>query len=99
MGNPNGMQVDHKDCDGLNNTKSNLRIATHQQNNFNRRLTSKNKSGLKGVYWSKEKNKWRVQIGVYGKNVNIGYFETKEAAHIKYCEFSRKLHGEFGRTE
>jgi hypothetical protein len=98
-GHPHGMQVDHRDGNGLNNRKSNLRIATHQQNNLNRRFSEKNSSGLKGVSWCKERNKWLSQIQIAGKSFNLGRFDTKEDAYNAYCAYSKKLHGEFGRVK
>ena len=44
--------IDHRDGDGLNNQKSNLRRATPGQNAANKRTPSTNTSGLKGVWWS-----------------------------------------------
>lgn len=49
MGDPEGLTVDHRDGNGLNNTRSNLRSATKAQNNRNQRVTPRNTSGVKGV--------------------------------------------------
>jgi hypothetical protein len=95
---PDGFQVDHKDGNGLNNRRENLRQATHQQNNVNRKLTNANKSGYKGIWLDERTNKWRAQICWLGKRIRLGSFLIPEAAHLAYCEASHKIHGDFGRT-
>ena len=96
---PRGVIVDHKDGDGLNNTKANLRVATPQQNAHNRRLGRNNTSGFKGVVWEKDRQKWKARIKLNGKYTTLGRFTTKESAAKAYAEASKRLHGEFGRTE
>lgn len=68
--------VDHVDGDGLNNQRSNLRLVTQGQNSLNRkRLSTTNKSGYTGVYWSKQKNKWHALIAFRNdKTVHLGFF-------------------------
>ncbi len=91
---------DHIDFDGLNNTRGNLRIATSQQNNFNRRKRA-NYSGepcssrFKGVSFNKEKNKWTARARLNGNLTHLGYFKAEEDAAIAYNEFAIKHHGEF----
>jgi hypothetical protein len=96
MGEPSGMQVDHIDCDGLNNRKENLRQATHQQNTHNARIAKHNTSGFKGVW--RARNKWRAQIRDGGKKISLGCFDTPEEAHAAYRKASGDLHGSFGRV-
>lgn len=96
MGEPDGLEIDHIDGDGLNNRRSNLRVATSSQNKHNMRAHTDSRSGFKGVTWTR--GKWLAQIGLNGKNRGIGYFDTPEAAHAAYCAASAKLHGEFGRS-
>lgn len=99
MGFPNGMDVDHKDCNGLNNIRSNLRRATKSQNRHNQKIRKSNSSGYKGVSWDNEAKKWRAQIKINRKVKNLGRYENPAEAHAAYCEASKKFHGEFGRTE
>ena len=96
MGFPPGLQVDHINCDGLDNRRSNLRIVTQSQNNMNARLRKDNTSGFKGVYFYKPNQKWKAQIQV-GKNRHIGYFDTPEEAARAYDAEARKHFGEFAR--
>ena len=85
-------EVDHKDGNGLNNRKKNLRTATHQQNCWNRK---KKKDGLtseyKGVSFKTSKGKWVVQIN--GRHVGL-FTDEKEAA-LAYNTLAKIEHGEF----
>lgn len=90
--------VDHRDCDGLNNRRNNLRLCTQSENNKNLPLSVANTSGLKGAFFSKEKRRWYSQIRVNGKVLRLGYFATAEAAHAAYAQAAVKHHGEFART-
>ena len=93
MGEPEGMLIDHIDGNRLNNSRSNLRVCTNQQNGCNRGKTVKNTSGFKGVCWHKRDEKWRATIN----NKHIGCFKTAEKAYEAYCEAAQELHGEFFR--
>lgn len=92
------LQVDHKDCDGLNNRRKNLREATHAQNRYNLPKRLNSSCALKGVSRTKT-GRYYAQISYGGKNRSLGTFTTPEEAHDAYCEASARLHGEFGRTE
>ena len=96
-GSPSGLDVDHKDSDGLNNTRTNLRIATRHQNMANRRTNVNNKSGVKGVWWCKRREKWRVGISLMGKTIMLGEFKNIDDAAKAYREKSEILYGEFAR--
>ena len=94
---PKGKGVDHFDHDTLNNRRSNLRLATVQQNAQNRQRSRNNSSGIDGVYWNKKVNKWHVRIQVEGKRKHLGYFTEKEearkivdAARAKYMPYSQQ---------
>jgi len=95
---PDALHVDHRNGDGLDNRKSNLRLVTRSQNMSNRRVNQNNTSGFKGVSWNKRKSKWQSQIQQNRSRKRLGYFHTPEEAHAAYCEASARLHGEFGRT-
>lgn len=89
--------TDHIDGDGLNNQRSNLRLATPAQNVRNTRIQKNNKSGHKGVSWDKTSNKWRTAIQVDGKGKTLGRFSKIEDAIAAYEEAATKLFGEFKR--
>lgn len=86
--------IDHKNGNGLDNRKCNLRAATNQQNNFNTPPTKRNKSGFKGVYKTPD-NKYIACIRVSGKLIHGGTFRAVEDAARKYNELARVHHGEF----
>jgi hypothetical protein len=88
--------VDHKDHDGLNNQKENLRLAKNGKNARNVRLYSNNTSGFKGV--SLQEGKWKSTIRYNKKQIYLGMFTTKEKAARAYDVAARKLFGEFAYT-
>lgn len=92
---PDGMQVDHIDGDGLNNRRSNLRLATHSQNGKNQKTPSNNTSGIKGVKWDKERKKWYASIKIEKKSKFIGRFNRIDEAQQAYREAALELFGEF----
>jgi len=89
--------IDHADANGLNNCRSNLRPATRSQNNANQRLSTRNKSGFKGVYWSGTACKWAAQIGVAGKRVYLGLFGDERSAAQRYNKAAMEHYGPFAR--
>jgi hypothetical protein len=76
-------EVDHKDRDGLNNQRSNLRAVSHCQNEWNRRNT-------KGYYVDGATN--RAQIVANGKTVRLGRFRTEFEARLVYLFAKGRLH-------
>lgn len=97
-GDPPGLDVDHRDGNGLNNRRSNLRAATKSQNAHNARLSRRNSSGAKGVYWSNRAQRWIVEIRLHGQRHYVGTFVRLDDASSAYASASARLHGEFGRT-
>lgn len=88
--------VDHRDHDGLNDTRANLRPATRSQNLGNRRKADGCSSGFKGVYFYGNRRKgWMAQITVRGTTFNLGYFLTENEAHTAYIMAARLHFGEF----
>lgn len=90
---------DHKDGNGLNNQRDNLRLCTHSQNAQNRNSKAVFKSSVyKGVSWCRQKMKWRSQIKVYGKSLDLGFFLFENDAAKAYDDAARRYFGEFART-
>jgi hypothetical protein len=89
--------LDHIDGDPSNNRIENLRSATVAQNQYNRKLNKNSASGLKGVCFYKNYQKWMAYIRIDTKFINLGYYEDKlEAARVAN-EARRERHGEFVR--
>lgn len=85
--------IDHINGIKTDNRIINLREASISENNQNQKLPSKNNtSGLLGVCYAKKYKKWQSQIEINNKSVFIGYFDTKEEAHIAYINKKRELH-------
>lgn len=87
--------VDHKDGNGLNNQKSNLRICTKAQNQFNMRRNSRNTSGYRGVSRGKKPGTWCARIRSSGKYLYLGSYHSKEDAYVAYCKAAKELRGEY----
>lgn len=94
---PKGKEIDHKDGDGLNNCRSNLRICNHQQNHYNLRNQVNTSSIYKGVYWDKDKHKWRASLKVEGKIKRLGRFKDEVLAALAYNQAATRYHGEYAR--
>jgi hypothetical protein len=89
-----GTMIDHSDCNGLNNQKSNLRFASYAENGRNRRPNKKHK--YKGVTKSKN-NTYIASLCYNGKRIKLGTFNTPEYAAMAYNEGALKYFGEFAR--
>ncbi len=81
---PKVLITDHINRNGLDNRRKNLRTATLSQNGFNTGIWKHNTYGVKGIYWSKQKNKWHAKATVNQKNVHLGfYLDIKSAAEAR----------------
>ena len=79
--------IDHINHTRNDNTDGNLRVVTHQQNNFNR-------SNVKGYTWDKNNNKWKAQITINGVNKYLGLFEKEDDARVAYL-VGKKIYHKF----
>ncbi len=95
--------VDHKDHDGLNNQRDNIRACTHRENSFNRIPYGKSK--YLGVYLHTTKRKkkkkiyisewWTAAVTINKKQITVGRFKDQEAAARAYDKAAKKHYGEF----
>ena len=94
---PLGMEIDHKDRNGLNNQKGNLRFCTVSQNQANAKSRIGGTSRFKGVGWFKPSRKWRALIKVKKQLIYLGLFTTEEDAAMAYNNAALRYFGEFAR--
>lgn len=97
-----GISVDHINGDGLDNRRNNLRIATKQQNGFNRnknkeRNGKKCSSKYKGVGWHTRDKLWYAQNKNNYKMIHLGYFKSEEEAARAYDRKAKELFGEYAK--
>ena len=88
--------VDHKDGDGLNNQRHNLRPATRSQNAANTSRNRRNSSGYKGVVRT-GRGKWMARITKNKQIKYLGSFETPQEAADCYYAAAVEIFGEFAR--
>jgi hypothetical protein len=87
--------IDHINGDSSDNRIENLRAATNSENTWNSKLYKNNKSGLKGIYYSKETGKWVASIYSGGKRVFHGRYVSKREAAVEIKSARIRLHGDF----
>lgn len=87
------IEVDHKNGNGLDNRRSNLRLATHLQNTRNKAVLSHSSTGIKGV--TPHPSGWRARIKINGKDKHLGIFTTKEDARAAYKNAADAIYGDF----
>ncbi len=97
MGVDKGYEIDHINHNTLDNRRQNLRICTRQQNGRNQKIRTDNTSGVKGVYYSKDKRKkrWRALIFINGKEIHLGRYMTKEEATQVREDAEIRYYGEY----
>ena len=91
-----GLYIDHRDRNGLNNQRGNLRPATSQQNQGNCKINVNNTSGFRGVAICKQ-NKWQAGIQESGHRVHLGYFDSPIDAARAYDIAAKAHFGDFAR--
>ena len=96
LGVEDGRWVDHEDANGLNNRRSNIRVATPSQNSANMVATRLNKIGVKGVH-KVPSGRFVASIKPGRKTIHLGTFDTAEEASAAYIGAAKVLWGEFAR--
>ena len=91
-------QVDHANGDTLDNRRSNIRVATHAENQMNKGRPRNNTSGVKGVSWDKNVGKWRVRVQSNGESLNVGFFSSLDDAKEARRTAAEDLHGKYARA-
>ncbi|MFZ4147555.1 HNH endonuclease signature motif containing protein [Enterobacter ludwigii] len=96
---PDGMQIDHEDGNGLNNSINNLRLVSLSDNLKNKSKYCNNTSGVAGVSWHKTHKKWVSYISNSGKRITLGYFTNLDDAIAarKQAESTYGYHRNHGR--
>jgi len=92
-----GSQIDHKNGNGLDNRRSNLRFANVQQNRMNSKKQNRFSSRYKGVHYYKHARQWKAQIRYNGIQLYLGYYRVETDAAKVYDQKAKKLFGEFAR--
>jgi hypothetical protein len=84
--------IDHKDGNGLNNCKTNLRVATNAENMQNRttEANSNSTSGVRGVGFKSQTGRWTAQVKINGTKKHLGSFKTIEEAEKVVTEYRSK---------
>jgi hypothetical protein len=93
-----GQQVDHRNGNGLDNRRFNLRLSTKAENGRNRGPNRNNTSGYKRVCWHAQRGKWLASIQLDRKQINLGLFTDPVDAAIAYDLAAIEHFGEFAWT-
>ena len=88
---PGDQVVEHRDRNPSNNRFSNLRLATQLQNCQNR--------VAQGFCWEESRQRYRVEMRIWGKKRFIGRFRTVEEAQAAYDAKAVELRGEYAAQE
>ena len=92
---PSGFEIDHKNRIRLDNRPDNHRLATRAQNCANATLRKDNSTGERGVYFSRHRRKYVVQITVSGKTKTLGGFDTVAEAAVVARDARAQVWGDF----
>lgn len=94
---PNSKLIDHKNGNGLDNRRENLRICNYSQNGANQKPQKNCSSKYKGVWWNKWDKRFQAAIKKNGKRTYLGYFDDEVEAAKAYDKKAKELFGEFAR--
>jgi hypothetical protein len=96
---PAPSEIDHIDGSPLNNRIDNLRLATRQQQTFNRRARTHSATGARGITVGPNGRSYHARITIDGIVHQLGTFHTISEASDAYQSAARKMHGDFHREE
>ncbi len=96
------IQGDHRNSNGLDNRRCNLRTANNAQNAHNSRKINTyggkpTSSKYKGVSWGKSNKRWQARAKFHSKLFYLGYYLTEKEAGHAYNKFAKEHYGEFAR--
>ena len=94
---PDGLIVDHRNGDSLDNRRENLRIATQSQNMQNRRKKANASSRFIGVCFKKRECLWVAQMKYKKERLWLGRFDNEIDAAKAYDTAAKKYYGEFAK--
>jgi hypothetical protein len=89
-----GQQVDHRNHNGLDNRRENLRLCTRAENNRNARKRRDSASRYKGVALLPS-GRWRASMRLDGRMKHLGVFATETEAALAYNRAASAASGEF----
>lgn len=93
---PKGMLVDHRNHNGLDNRRSNIRLCDSSKNQANRgKQAGCYSSQFKGVHWDTERGKWRAILVVKNRRMRLGRFDCEVDAAKAYNEAANRCFGQF----
>lgn len=95
---PDGMEVDHINCDSLDNRLENLRLVTSQQNKMNTRRRYDSTTGRKGISWDSTRGLWISPVTL-NRKTHSKRFDCLLDAVAHNIRLRDELHGIYGRTE
>lgn len=90
-----GLETDHRNHNGLDNRRDNIRICTRHQNSLNQLANKNTTSKYKGVSRDKNYKKWHAHIKIHQKSYYIGKFDNEIDAAKAYDIKAKELFGEF----
>lgn len=91
-------EVDHVNGEPSDNRWANLRAASRRQNAMNTKIRSHSKTGVKGVHYYPQWDRYQAKITVAGHCKSLGYYATADEAGSVYQEAAKRLFGEFARV-
>ncbi len=87
--------VDHINGNKRDNRRSNVRVCAQADNTYNKKINSRNKTGVTGVRWDNQRLKWAVQISHNNKTMSLGRFDDFDSAVNARRNAEIKYHGEY----